>query len=194
MAEDRRLTLAGCVRRDTLAGWRSQRPGTSAGAAFESFLRTSCRGLRGILDVAHRSEPWLSVGPLRPQIRLSTSDRWFSVGNAAGETHPLIGEGMSMALQSAFLLAGSLISQPAGAIDATRARDIHRAYRSAWRRAFAQRLRLARIFAHIAMRPELSAPVTRLLRNRPKLLTAAAHLAGKARKPIAQSLLFEGIL
>jgi hypothetical protein len=100
---------------------------------------------------------------------------------------------MSMALQSAFLLAGYLMSQPAHAIDATRALEIHRAYRSAWCNAFALRLRLAAIYAQVAMRPVLSVAVTRLLRNCPQLLTAAAHLAGKARKPAAQSLLFEGI-
>jgi hypothetical protein len=101
---------------------------------------------------------------------------------------------MSMALQSAFLLAGHLIKQPARAIDVTRALEIHQAYRSAWLSAFALRLRLAAIFAHIAMRPALSLPVTRLLGNWPQVLTAAAHFAGKASKPVAQSLLFEGIV
>ena len=192
MAEDRRLTLAGCIRRDMLAEWRGHVPGTPAATAFEMYLRASCRGVRETLAGALRSGPWLSVGPLRPQIRLGTPERLFSVGNAAGETHPLIGEGMSMALQSAFLLAGHLIAQPAHAIDKTRALEIHRAYRSAWRNAFALRLHLAAIFAHMAMRPALSLPVTRLLRSFPQLLTAAAHMAGKARKPVAQTLLFEG--
>jgi menaquinone-9 beta-reductase len=194
MAEAGRLTLAGCIRRDALAGWRGHLPGASAGDAFEMYLRASCRGLREILAGALRLEPWLSIGPLRPHIRLSRPDRLFSVGNAAGEIHPLIGEGMSIALQSAFLLAGLLIRQPARAINATRALEIHQAYRSAWRNVFASQLRLAAIFAQIAMRPVLSLPVTRLLANWPQLLTAAAHLAGKARKPIARSVLFEGIL
>ena len=134
------------------------------------------------------------IGPLRPQIRLRKPEGLFYVGNAAGEMHPLIGEGMSMALQSAFLLAGYLIKQPARAIDGTRALEIHQAYRSAWRNAFALRLRLAAIFAHIAMRPALSLPVTKLLGVCPRGLTAAAHFAGKASKPVAQSPLLEGIL
>jgi 2-polyprenyl-6-methoxyphenol hydroxylase-like FAD-dependent oxidoreductase len=194
MAEDRRLTLAGCIRRDTLAGWRGHLPGTSAGDAFELYLRASCRGVREILEVARRPAPWLSIGPLQPRIRLERPDGVFSVGNAAGEMHPLIGEGMSMALQSAFLLAGCLIEQPARAIDAARALEIHRAYRAAWRNAFALRLRLAAIYAHIAMRPVLSLPVTKLLWGCPALLTAAAQLAGKARNAVSPSLLFEGIL
>jgi 2-polyprenyl-6-methoxyphenol hydroxylase-like FAD-dependent oxidoreductase len=192
MAEDRRLTLAGCIRRDTLAAWRSQLPGTPAATAFEMYLRTSCRGVSEALAGALRLGSWLSVGPLRPEIRLRKPDRLFPVGNAAGETHPLIGEGMSMALQSAFLLTGCLVSQPARAIDAARALEIHRAYRYAWRDAFALRLRLAAIFAHMAMRPVLSRPVTGLLRKFPQLLTTAAHMAGKARKPVGQTLLLEG--
>lgn len=192
MAEDRRLTLAGCIRRDTLAAWRGRLPGTPAAMAFERYLRASCRGVSETLAGAIRSGPWLSVGPLQPRIRLRKPERLFLVGNAAGETHPLIGEGMSMALQSAFLLAGYLVAQPAHAIDAARALEIQTAYRSAWRNAFALRLRLAAMFAHTAMRPVLSLPVTRVLQNFPELLTMAAHMAGKARKPVAEPLLIEG--
>ena len=118
----------------------------------------------------------------------------FSVGNAAGESHPLIGEGMNMALQSAFMLASHLIEQPARAIDANRALEIHRTYAARWRSAFEPRLRLAAMLSHIAMRPALSRPVTRLLRTWPQLLTAAAHLAGKARSPVGRSFLLEGTL
>ena len=193
MAEDRRLTLAGCIRRDVLASLRGHRPGRSAGAAFEMYLRASCLGVREALANAVQSGPWLSIGPLRPQIRLRKPDGLFYVGNAAGEMHPLIGEGMSMALQSAYLLAGHLAAQPPRAIDAERALAIHRAYRSAWGAAFALRLRLAAIFAHIAMRPVLSSPVTRLMLVYPQVLTAAAKLAGKARTPAAPSLLLQGI-
>ena len=46
-AEDRWLTLAGCIRRDILAQWRGHLPGMSAGAAFEQYLRASCRGGEG---------------------------------------------------------------------------------------------------------------------------------------------------
>jgi len=191
IADSGRLTLAGCIRRDTLASWRAQLPGASAGAAFEAYLRTFCRGVREMLDVAHRSEPWLSVGPLQPRIRVGTC-RMFSVGNAAGESHPLIGEGMNMALQSAFMLTGQLVEQPVRAIDVNRALGIQRRYRAQWRGAFEPRLRLAATLAHMAMRPALSRPVTRLLQTWPQLLTAAARLAGKARSPVRQSFLLEG--
>ncbi len=145
-----------------------------------------------MLEVAQRSEPWLSVGPLRPRVRVGGACRMFSVGNAAGESHPLIGEGMNMALHSAFMLASHLTEQPVRAIDGDRAREIHRKYGAEWRSAFEPRLRFAAILAHIAMRPSLSRPVTRLLRRWPQLLTAAAELAGKARSPVAPSFLLAG--
>ena len=50
-------------------------------------------------------------------IRVGDASGPFRVGNAAGEIHPLIGEGMSMALESAFLLASRLVSYGAGEID-----------------------------------------------------------------------------
>jgi hypothetical protein len=56
------------------------------------------------------------------------------------------------------------------------------AYASAWRAAFVRRLRLAAIFAHVAMRPALAQPALELLRQWPALLTEAAAWAGKARR------------
>ena len=100
--------------------------------------------------------------------------------------HPLIGEGMSMALQSAFLLAGHLTEQPPRAIDASaRAGD-----------SSGLSLRLARCVCTAPapcgnLRPHRDAPGAefarshRLLGVDPQFLTAAAHLAGKARKPVA---------
>ena len=57
---------------------------------------------------AEREGPWLASGPLRPGVRLGQGDGIFRVGNAAGEAHPIVGEGISMALQSAFVLAALL--------------------------------------------------------------------------------------
>jgi menaquinone-9 beta-reductase len=191
VADGGRLTLAGCIRRDTLGRWRARSPGTSAGAAFEQYLRQSCLGVREMLDGAEPTSSWASVGPLRPGFRLAKIRGSFRVGNAAGETHPLIGEGMTMALQSAFLLISLLVEQPARQIDARRSFEIHRAYGAAWRSAFAHRLRLAAAYAHIAMRPALGMTARVLFRHWPPLLTHAANLAGKARPPPDQSLAWE---
>ncbi len=180
VADDGRTTLACCIRRDTLAAVRAQAPQAGAGEAVEAFLRRSCVGVRAALVDARREGAWLSVGPLRPGIRLNTVHGPFRVGNAAGESHALIGEGLSMALQSSVLLAATLTSEPVAAIRAARGMELHRAYAAAWRRRFAPRLRLAAFYAHIAMRPLLAEPARALLARRPALLCRAAQLAGKA--------------
>jgi len=189
VAEGDRLTVACCIRRDTLRECRARTPGAPAGVAIEQYLRASCRGVREALDHAQHIGPWLSVGPLRPGVRIGKKQGPFQVGNAAGETHPLIGEGINMALQSAFLLTSRLVMQPVASIDAGRSREIHRDYAAAWRSAFAHRLRLAAAYAHFAMRPELSASATAVLRSWPPVLTKAARWAGKARSPIVPSSL-----
>ena len=194
LAEDGRLTVACCIRRDTLRACRARFPGASAGAAIEQYLRGSCRGVREVLSQAERSGPWLSVGALRPGARLgnhgSIRQGLFRVGNAAGEAHPLIGEGINMALQSAFLLSDELLKYPAASIDESRFRRIHRDYGQAWQNAFARRLRLAAAYAHLAMRPALGAAAA--LQCWPMLLTRAARWAGKARSPLIPSAPFEG--
>jgi 2-polyprenyl-6-methoxyphenol hydroxylase-like FAD-dependent oxidoreductase len=184
VGDDGRTTLACCIRRDALAKCRGLSPGATAGAAVEAFLRRSCAGVRAALDHAACDGAWLAVGPLRPGIRVDAVREIFRgafrVGNAAGESHPLIGEGISMALQASALLAATLIRHPAHAIAGARAADLHRSYAAAWRRAFTARLRLAALYAHIAMRPGLAQPARMLLRRWPSLLGRGARLAGKA--------------
>ena len=128
------------------------------------------------LTSATRSGPWLSSGPLAPGIRLQASDTILRIGNAAGEAHPIIGEGMSMALQSACMLCTLLMA-------ADRRGDwqapVARSYAQQWRRQFAPRMRLAATFAHLAMRPITAAPLFALARAWPGLLTLGARRSGK---------------
>ncbi len=186
VAEGGRTTLACCIRRDTLRAHRARMPGAAAGDVVSDYLFDSCRGLREVLGSARRDGSWLTVGPLQPGMRVAAHDGVFRVGNAAGETHPLIGEGISMALQSAGLLAGHLTRQPAASIDAARAAMLTRHYAAAWQEAFAPRLRLAAGYAHLAMRPALAAPARALLARWPGLMTHSARMAGKARRSVVQ--------
>jgi flavin-dependent dehydrogenase len=173
-------TLACCLRRDTLSDCRALAPHASAGVAVEEFLHRSCAGVQAALKGARREGAWLSVGPLRPGVRTGLGSGVFRVGNAAGESHALIGEGISMALQSSALLAAMLTRRPAAAIRGRFGLELHRSYAAAWRRAFAPRLQLAAIYAQVAMRPRLAEPVRALLGRWPTLLRSAALLAGKA--------------
>jgi flavin-dependent dehydrogenase len=182
-AEDGRVTLACCIRRDTLRACRARAPGLPAGEAVERYLRASCSGVEAALAHARRSGPWHSVGPVRPGIHRAEPSGPLCVGNAAGETHPLIGEGISMALQSSFLLVQELRGLTPARIDADVRQAVAHRYGKAWRAAFTRRARFAAVFAQLAMRPALSRPAAAILRHWPGALTDAARWAGKAGAP-----------
>ena len=170
-------TLACCIRRDRLDALRLAAPGQSAGAVVEAWLKQQCAGVDAALAGATRDGAWLSSGPLKPGIRLQASDSILRIGNAAGEAHPIIGEGMSMALQSAWMLCTLLLAADRRATGWQSA--VARSYAGQWRRQFAPRLRLAATFAHLAMRPITAAPLFALARAWPGLLTLGARRSGK---------------
>lgn len=193
IAGDGIATLACCIRRDRLASCRRNRPaGAGAGEAVEALLRRECRGVREALAHAHRVGSWLAAGPLRPGVRLGAAgDGTFLIGNAAGEVHPIVGEGISMALQSAWLLceelAGSAEAFRRGEPGEMRRHEIHARYVSRWRAHFSRRMHLAAWFAHAAMRPGMAASLLPLLRRAPALLGMAARLSGKTRSAVMPS-------
>lgn len=182
-----RTTLAFCIRRDALHDCRARHPGVHAALAAAAHVHAQCQGVRRVLATATLVAPWLSVGPIRPGIR----EPWrgnglFAIGNAAGEAHPILGEGISMAIQSAWLLCGLLLAQQAdlhcaGPRQANALNGIGRDYAAAWRRNFATRVKLAAAFAHLAMRPGLAHPLLPVLQRWPAMLTTGARLGAKVR-------------
>ncbi|MGH8289171.1 MAG: NAD(P)/FAD-dependent oxidoreductase [Steroidobacteraceae bacterium] len=186
-------TLACCIRRDRLIACRREIcANDTAGATIEALLSHECRGVREALAGACRVGPWLAAGPIRPGVRLGNlGGSAFRIGNAAGEVHPIIGEGISMALQSAWLLCEEL-TRHAGAVrsslSGTRLRSqIQQRYASRWRAHFSRRMRVAACFAHAAMRPATSATLIPLLRRAPALLSLAARMSGKTRCAVVLS-------
>jgi flavin-dependent dehydrogenase len=174
-----RVSLSCCVRRDRLSVIRQQHGG-SAGDAVLAHILDSCLGVRRVLDGADRIGDWLAAGPLRPGIRLPRRDGFFAVGNAAGEAHPVVAEGISMAMQSAWLLARHLQTWREAGGPRTRLQSVEAVYARDWRRSFAPRLYAAAGVAHWAMRPAAVAGALPLLRRWPRLLTWGARLSGKA--------------
>ena len=189
VADDGIATLAGCIRDDRLQALRAAQPGARAGDVFEAMLRRECRGVASALERATREGPWLASGPLRPGVRLGQrrgdDDGVFRIGNAAGEAHPIVGEGISMALQSAFVLAALVGPARARLVGAATAPEAQRhglgAYEAIWRRRFTRRLRVAAAFAHVAMRPALARLAWPLARRWPGVLTLGARLSDKTR-------------
>ena len=99
----------------------------------------------------------------------------FAVGNAAAEAHPIVAEGISMAIQSAALLCERLIARPelrcAGTVSADVLRGVRNDYARAWRNNFSRRLFVAAAYAHLFMRPASDARCHRLAGT----LSGAAH-------------------
>jgi flavin-dependent dehydrogenase len=170
------LTLACCIRRDRLHGWRKQHRAVTAGDAVQMLLEQEIRAVRETLQGARREGAWLAVGPIWPRTgKARLADGVFAVGNAAGEAHPILGEGISMAIQSAFLLCERLLAGSG---------NPGSGYERAWRRAFAARIRLAALYGHIAMNPIANRAVLPLLRRWPQLLSVGARLGGKVRSVV----------
>jgi flavin-dependent dehydrogenase len=153
-----------CIRRDALARCRRDHRGLAAGEAVITHVMESCRGVREALDGAHREGAWLSAGPIQPGTRSVATPGYFVVGNAAGEAHPLIAEGISMAIQSARLLDERLAG----------------GYAHAWRSEFATRVRASSVFAALTLSPFTDAASVALMRRVPSILTWGARLGGKA--------------
>lgn len=175
-------TLACCIRRDRLEALRRMHPGSSAGEVIEAMLKRECLGVSVALQTATRDELWLAAGPLDLGVRIRPTDTVFRIGNAAGEAHPIIGEGMSMALQSASLLSACLTTagKNQGLPPAWWQSRIAKQYDSEWRRMFRSRFLVASAFASVAMRPNAARGLMAVAQVWPGLLSLGARWAEKA--------------
>ena len=182
-----RVSLSCCISRGTLNSYRNSEE--RAGEAVLRHLHSSCRGVANALERAKLQGTWLSAGPIRPGIRMGFTDGVFRVGNAAGEAHPIVAEGISMAIQSAWLLCRILISEQDSLDEASVLADVGRAYTDGWRAHFAGRIHAAAVFAHVLMRPGSAALALALPKRFPALLTFCAGLSGKTKQiPVGPSV------
>jgi flavin-dependent dehydrogenase len=161
-----RTSLSCCIRRDVLGEARTRHGGRAAEAVLAHIMNTT-RGVRLALGDAVLEGNFLSTGPIHPGIRARHKDGVFFTGNIAGEAHPVIAEGISMAIQSSGLLARLLI--------AGRGEN----YAPEWKRRFAPRIRAASLFAHLAMNGAGRAASLAVLRAAPRLVSLGARLSGK---------------
>jgi flavin-dependent dehydrogenase len=183
-----RVSLSCCIRRDALEGYRRRwgiegAPARAAAAVF-AHIQASCRGVREVLSDSSLDGAWLSAGPIRPGIRPFGHQGILTVGNAAGEAHPIVAEGISMAIQSAWLLCEHLVARKDAALaaDALEAlAAIRRDYERSWRNNFVTRIHAAALFAHLAMRPATAKRVVALSKRAPTILTLGARWSGKTQ-------------
>jgi flavin-dependent dehydrogenase len=168
-----RTSLSCCIRREALAALRQ--PGERAGETVLRHILATTRGAHRALTGCVPEGAILSAGPIRPGIRPRYKDGVFFTGNLAGEAHPIIAEGISMAIQSSWLLARHLITAGCGAHpDRTGVR-----YAADWRRRFGLRLMAASAFSQMAQHaPGLGAALVKVA---PSLLTWGAQMSGKVQ-------------
>ena len=169
---DGRVSFSCCIRHDVLKEIR--RGHDSVGAALMAHVSRSNRGFREALGAARLDGEWRGAGPIKPGVRTLAGNGVFAAGNAAGEAHPMIAEGISMAMQGGWLAAHH-VQQSLGA---AKPEHCERAYARAWRANFLLRLRAAGLFAGIGghAAPAMAAA----LRVAPRTLTLGALFSGKA--------------
>ena len=177
-----KITLSCCIRRDALQKIR-KRYQLAAAEAVLQHINDTCAGARNILQHAQRQGMWLAAGPIRPGIRKRYKNENFYVGNLTGEAHPIVAEGISMAMQSAWLLAEILIAHQHEIIAGNNA-NAGEVYAKRWREHFTTRIAAAAVFAQFAMRPWLIKPMLPLFSYFPRLLSLATKLSGKIKQVV----------
>ncbi len=171
------VSLSCCIRRESLQEIRRTFPNKKAGEAVQKHIIETTKGVSEAISKADLCGEWLSAGPIQPGFRLRSQDGMFVVGNAAGESHPIIAEGISMAIQSSWFLSQRLLQQPDRAFD-----EVAVAYDRDWLAAFGPRIKAANVFAYLALNGRGHAAMAKALGKFPSLLTAGARLSGKVNR------------
>ncbi len=167
-------SVAFAVKQEMLA-----RYGSSAEANYGQ-LAGGNPGFNAVLARAQRVSPWLASGPLDPGVRTLYREGRFFVGNAAGEVHALVGEGMTLALAGGALLADTVVAAHVGNnLSPGALNAIGRAYAARWHAMFGPRYRAANIFTSCLIRPFIADAAAMMLRLFPTLLDACVAHSGK---------------
>jgi flavin-dependent dehydrogenase len=177
--DDNRISLSCCIRRDMLERCRSAFGSARASDAVLHHIQSSCRGVCDALEHATLKDAWLAAGPIRPGVRDRYADGVICIGNCAGEAHPIVAEGISMAMQTAALLCRLLIAHQDDVVAGRETAEIGAVYAAEWNRLFTPRLRASSLFATLAMSPVGAALTLPLMKGFPGLLTLGATWSGK---------------
>ena len=179
--EGGRLGLSCCIRRDKLEALRHTDP-SPAGEAVLRHIVASCAGVREAVRHATSDGSWLAAGPINPGFRRQGTDGLFLAGNLAAEAHPIIAEGISIAIQSAALLCSLLIANETEVRRGHRLATVRRDYAARLATHFEVRIRVSAWLASLAMHPHATRILLPVLDRFPDLLSLGANLSGKARQ------------
>jgi flavin-dependent dehydrogenase len=177
--DDGFASISACVERSTIEKLRRNAGAKDVGPLFEEHLLSNIEQLNVVLDGSRRVGKWLTAGVVVPEGHTRSRDGILAVGNAAGESHPIVAEGISMAIQGAGVLHSVLEGIDPKSIDEALLDHLADEYDRRWRSIFARRIRFASAAASAAMshrsRPLLAAILTKF----PRLLTAGTRMSGK---------------
>jgi flavin-dependent dehydrogenase len=176
-ADQGRMSLSCCIRRDQLDAIRAAQRGLPAGEAVFRHIVAACPGVAEVLRHATLDGGWLAAGPIRPGIRDCYAHDIFGVGSVAGESHPIIAEGISMALQSGWLLASELARIAEWNRDGRELAG--QRYAAVWHKQFPLRILTASMLAGLATRPLTAGLMHRFVSAFPASLFVGARLSGK---------------
>ncbi len=176
-----RISLSCCIRRDHLECARARHPGYAAGDAVLAHILEHCTRVAEALEAATCDGKWLGAGPIRPGIRTFGHGGVFAIGNAAAEAHPVVAEGISIAIQSATLLVEALKAHLGEPLTPSSLADAHSRYERLWRKNFTARMRASAIYAQIFMRPLPTRIAAAAMERFPSLLRIGAAWSGKTR-------------
>jgi flavin-dependent dehydrogenase len=179
------LSFSFCIRRDYLETLRRKSPGVKPGKVAQEHILKSCPRINYVLSPASLRDDWLSTGPIRSAIRNRYEDGIFFIGNAAGEAHPLVANGISMAMQSAWLLSQSLGERQARSLTNSDLQKMGRVYNHTWLRAFKLRIWAGEALARLALAPQAHTFLLPLVRAFPRFLTIGARMGGVVNEIVA---------
>lgn len=180
--DDGFVSISCCIRRDYLQSIRNKSSHQNVGEVVEEHIFKFCEGVKNSLIDGSRHGEWLTAGIIRPGIRARNISGIFLVGNAAGESHPIIAEGISMAIQSSWLLAQCLVKRKPGELTDLELKNIYHEYDKLWLQTFRPRIKAADVFARLAMSSVSQKIVSPIMRTFPSLLTLGARLSGKVNQ------------
>lgn len=98
------------------------------------------------------TEP-LTISGINFNIKHPFSENTFCIGDSAGSIAPITGNGMSMGLRSAFVLASAIDTYFSDTISMV---ELKSEYTSFWNKEFATRVRLSRHFQKLSESPRLT--------------------------------------
>ncbi len=130
--------------------------------------------LARLLDAAEPAGAWKAVSGVRVEVSTPRVPGILYGGDCQGTVDPLGGQGMTMALLGADLLASFVVR----AVSSERGADavLQQECQSAWNRRFDRRVRLCRLFHHALIRPAWIDVASTFNRLAPRLLAAGFRL------------------